>query len=46
LIKTVAVHKAKTYLSRLDVEVEAGEDVVIQSGLLARRAAICPRETR
>lgn len=31
-MKTVTVHKAKTTLSQLIAEVEAGEDVVIQRG--------------
>ena len=31
-MKTVTVHKAKTTLSQLIADVEAGEDVVIQRG--------------
>lgn len=45
-MKTVTVHEAKTHLSRLLREVEAGEEIVIKRGNKVVARLTAPKETR
>ena len=45
-MKTVTVHKAKTHLSQLIAEVEAGEEVVIQRGKDKPAVRLVPAQPR